>query len=134
MTLKRRLLFVAAVVSLIAVALILSRAQAVPDTLPTELSDRAFWQMVVDFSEPDGLFRSDNFVSNERTYQEVIPELKLRALPNGVYLFGSQRLWFRNPDVDSSGVSGFYQFGANNSDALRARFCGFCEATQNQSG
>ena len=86
MTIKRRLLFVAAVVSLCAVALILSRAQAVPDTLPTELNDRAFWQMVVDFSEPDGQFRSDNFVSNERTYQEVIPELKLRALPNGVYL------------------------------------------------
>jgi porin len=40
---------------------------------------------------------------------------------NGVYLFGSQRLWFRHPDVDSSGVSGFYQFGANNSDALLAR-------------
>ncbi|WP_233578911.1 carbohydrate porin [Tautonia sociabilis] len=40
---------------------------------------------------------------------------------NGVYLFGSQRLWFRKPDLDSSGVSGFYQFGANNSDALLAR-------------
>src|SRR4029453_10649222 len=40
---------------------------------------------------------------------------------NGVYLFGAQRLWFRRPGVDSSGVSGFYQFGANNSDALLAR-------------
>ena len=39
----------------------------------------------------------------------------------GTYLFGSQRLWFRNPGVDSSGVSGFYQFGANNTNALRAR-------------
>jgi porin len=39
----------------------------------------------------------------------------------GVYLFGAQRLWFRNPGVDESGVSGFYQFGANNSDALLAR-------------
>ncbi len=39
----------------------------------------------------------------------------------GVYLFGSQRLWFRNPGVDSSGISGFYQFGANNSNALHAR-------------
>jgi porin len=38
-----------------------------------------------------------------------------------VYLFGAQRLWFRRPGVDSSGVSGFYQFGANNSDALLAR-------------
>ena len=40
----------------------------------------------------------------------------------GTYLFGSQRLWFRKPDVDSSGVSGFYQFGANNSNALLARY------------
>ena len=39
----------------------------------------------------------------------------------GVYLFGSQRLWFRHPGRDNSGVSGFYQFGANNSNALAAR-------------
>jgi porin len=39
----------------------------------------------------------------------------------GVYLFGAQRLWFRRPGVDNSGVSGFYQFGANNSNALHAR-------------
>ena len=38
-----------------------------------------------------------------------------------MYLFGSQRLWFRHPGEDSSGVSGFYQFGANNSNALLAR-------------
>lgn len=34
---------------------------------------------------------------------------------NGMYLYGSQRLWFRRPGLDNSGVSGFYQFGANNS-------------------
>ena len=39
----------------------------------------------------------------------------------GTYLFGAQRLWFRNPGVDNSGVSGFYQFGANDSNALHAR-------------
>jgi porin len=39
----------------------------------------------------------------------------------GVYLFGAQRLWFRRPGVDNSGISGFYQFGANDSDALHAR-------------
>ena len=86
MTVKHRTLFATAVLSLCVVALFVSRAQVVTDTLPTELSDRAFWQMVVDFSEADGIFRSDNFVSNERTYQDVIPELKRRALPNGVYL------------------------------------------------
>jgi hypothetical protein len=86
MTANRRPLLVAAVLSICGVALIVSRGQVASDTLPTELNDRVFWQMVTDFSEPDGLFRSDNFVSNERTYQEVIPELKRRALPNGVYL------------------------------------------------
>jgi porin len=39
----------------------------------------------------------------------------------GVYLFGAQRLWFRRPGVDNSGISGFYQFGANDSNALHAR-------------
>jgi hypothetical protein len=86
MTAKRRPLLVAAVLSICGVALIVSRAQIATNTLPTELNDGVFWQMVTDFSEPGGLFRSDNFVSNERTYQEVIPELKRRALPNGVYL------------------------------------------------
>ena len=62
------------------------RAQSIPDTLPSELSDKDFWSIVTDYSEPDGFFRSDNLVSNERTFQEVIPELKKRALANGVYL------------------------------------------------
>jgi porin len=39
----------------------------------------------------------------------------------GTYVFGSQRLWFRNPGVDSSGISGFYQLAANDSNALHAR-------------
>src|SRR5947209_5881163 len=52
------------------------RAQTVPDTLPSELSDKDFWSIVTDYSEPDGFFRSDNLVSNERTFQEVIPTLQ----------------------------------------------------------
>jgi porin len=39
----------------------------------------------------------------------------------GVYLFGAQRLWFRRPGVDNSGISGFYQYGANNSNTMFAR-------------
>jgi hypothetical protein len=37
-------------------------------------------------SEPGGFFRSDNFLSNETTYQEVIPELRKRVSPDGVYV------------------------------------------------
>ena len=40
--------------------------------------------------------------------------------PGGLSL-RAHRLWFRHPGVDNSGVSGFYQFGANNSNALPAR-------------
>jgi porin len=37
---------------------------------------------------------------------------------HGFYTFGSQRLWVRNPGVDSSGITGFFQFGVNDSDTL----------------
>jgi porin len=36
----------------------------------------------------------------------------------GTYLFGSQRLWYRHPGFDTSGVSGFYQYGISNSKVL----------------
>jgi porin len=38
----------------------------------------------------------------------------------GLYTFATQRLWLRNPGVDSSGVSSFVQFGINTSDTLPA--------------
>lgn len=37
---------------------------------------------------------------------------------SGMYLFGSQRLWYKNPGVDNAGISAFYQYGINNSTAL----------------
>jgi hypothetical protein len=77
---------VAACVSIAALLGVRAQSQSRPDTLPAELSDKEFWSLVSEYSEPDGFFRSDNLVSNERTFQEVIPELKKRALPNGVYL------------------------------------------------
>jgi hypothetical protein len=55
------------------------------ETLPLQLSDQAFWSMVTDFSETGGYFRSDNFVSNETTFQYVIKDLK-KTKPGGVYL------------------------------------------------
>ena len=84
---RRQLLVTAALcVSLFGAGFLAVRAQVVPDTLPAELGDREFWSLITESSEPDGFFRSDNLVSNERTFQEVIPELKKRALANGVYL------------------------------------------------
>ena len=37
-------------------------------------------------SEPDGFFRSDNLVSNEDTFQYVIPDLQRVVKPGGVYV------------------------------------------------
>lgn len=37
---------------------------------------------------------------------------------SGYYLFGSQRLWYRDPGIDNSGVSAFFQYGGNNSSVL----------------
>lgn len=39
----------------------------------------------------------------------------------GAYLFGSQRLWYRYPGEDISGISGFYQYGISNSKVLAMR-------------
>ncbi len=55
-------------------------------SLPERLSDSAFWALVTESSEPDGYFRSDNLVSNELTFQHVIPELLDLLPPGGVYL------------------------------------------------
>jgi hypothetical protein len=54
--------------------------------LPASLSDAEFWKLVTDLSEPGGFFRSDNFVSNETSFQYVIPELQRTTKPGGVYL------------------------------------------------
>jgi len=59
---------------------------AVPDTLPAQLSDAEFWGMIESFSEPNGYFRSDNLLSNESGLQDVIPKLKERVKPGGVYI------------------------------------------------
>src|SRR4029079_15262106 len=55
-------------------------------TLPTQISDADFWRLVSDFSEPDGNFRSNNFISNEASIVNVIPPLKRLTKPGGVYI------------------------------------------------
>ena len=55
-------------------------------SLPIRLGDREFWKLLTDLSEPNGNFRSDNLVSNEIRYQDVIPQLVRTLKPGGVYL------------------------------------------------
>jgi hypothetical protein len=61
-------------------------AQTAAPTLPAEISDKEFWQMIVDLSEPGGTYPYENFVSNELQYQDVVPALKATTKPGGVYI------------------------------------------------
>lgn len=72
------------VASFVIVARLPVAAQSLP--LPSKLDDSTFWRLVTEYSEPGGFFRSDNFVSNETSFQYVIPGLKQRTKPGGVYL------------------------------------------------
>jgi len=56
------------------------------DTLPARLTDGEFWKMVSDYSEPDGSFISDNYVSNERSYQQVLSSLAVGRNPASSYI------------------------------------------------
>src|ERR1700681_2418648 len=68
--------------------LLARRAALVAQSLPSRISDSAFWRMVTDMSEPGGYFRSDNFVSNESSFQYVIPTLNRILTPGSVYMGG----------------------------------------------
>lgn len=68
------------------VACLTAHPAARAQTIPSRLSDADFWKLVTEFSESNGYFRSDNFVSNETTYQWVIPELLRTTSRGGVYL------------------------------------------------
>jgi hypothetical protein len=54
--------------------------------LPARLSDAEFWALIGELSEPDGFFRSDNLVSNEDTFQLILPDLQRTVKPGGVYV------------------------------------------------
>jgi hypothetical protein len=56
------------------------------EQLPSRLSDDTFWKLVTDFSEPGGSFVSDNFVSNELAFQDVLTGLTDGRKPGGVYM------------------------------------------------
>ena len=59
------------------------RAAASP---PAKLTDQQFWSLSKDSSEEDGFFRSDNLLSNETSFQYIIPELLKTAKQGRVYI------------------------------------------------
>jgi hypothetical protein len=58
------------------------RAQPAAD----RLTDEAFAALISRLSEEGGAFPVENFVSNERTFQVVIPRLREHVRPGGVYI------------------------------------------------
>ena len=66
-------------------------AGVVQNTLPNSLTDREFWALSEQLSEPDGFFRSnsgspDNLLSNELPVSVMATALSERVKPGGVYL------------------------------------------------
>jgi hypothetical protein len=78
-------LALAALIALAAVY-VAPRPDASSGPLPRKFSDADFWNIVTTFSENGGYFRSDNFISNETTFQWVIPDLRKKLKRDGVYL------------------------------------------------
>ena len=85
MTSRRRLLVLAITVLALCVTTGVQVVTPAP-SLPARLSDREFWRLVTESSEPDGYFRSDNLLSNELGFQYVIPELARMARPGRIYM------------------------------------------------
>jgi hypothetical protein len=81
----RRRTLLAVVVAALALG-IRSPAPVAQTTLAERLTDNEFWGLVEDMSEPEGFFRSDNLVSNEDTFQIILPELQRTIRPGGVYV------------------------------------------------
>src|SRR5215467_3108488 len=65
-----------AVAALTSVTLVQARR---PVDFPSRLTDQEYWSLTETASEPNGEFQSDNFLSNERGYQWVIPDLLTTA-------------------------------------------------------
>lgn len=82
---SRHVRVVAVAVGLV-LPLCVGRAQSKRSSLPERLSDQEFWRLSTQMSEPNGFFRSDNLVSNEHTFQFVLPSLVRQVTPGGVYL------------------------------------------------
>jgi hypothetical protein len=85
---RSRVLLASAVVLATALTIPAHAPAVVQATVPApdSLTDAEFWDFFRSMSEPDGYFLSENFVSNEVSFQHVIPTLQRNLTANGVYL------------------------------------------------
>src|SRR5438105_14177701 len=70
----------AAILALIAVV------RAVPAARLTNEGSSPFAQQIAALSEPAGYFDTDNLISNESSYLQVVPELRRAGISGGAYI------------------------------------------------
>jgi hypothetical protein len=75
-----------ACITLLLLGLPASGLDARRPTLPDRLDDATFWRLFTELSESGGTFRSENLVSNERSYPAVLPEVARRSSKAGAYV------------------------------------------------
>ena len=87
--------------SLVAVAILFAVTSLAvqTNTLPSEISDKEFWRLIADLSEPGGSYPYENFVSNELQVQDVIPALKAITKP------GAHKVWYEAGKVVSNEIT-----------------------------
>jgi hypothetical protein len=83
---RRRRALTSAIACAVACLLVQAPSTQAREGLPARLSDAEFRALITDLSEPEGIFRSDNLVSNEDTFQVVLPELQRTVKAGGVYV------------------------------------------------
>ncbi len=76
----------AALLAIAAAMLIRTSTGSAADTLPSQISDAEFWRFVTEFSEPNGPYPYENYVSNEIMLQRVIPAARKEIKPGGVLI------------------------------------------------
>src|SRR5215471_14164732 len=75
-------------IAVIAALLVFVPTFRAADTLPAQLTDEQMWGMIskTGFSEDCGSFRSENYLSNEISFQNVVEPLRATAKAGEVYL------------------------------------------------
>jgi hypothetical protein len=74
------------VVLILVVLILLGSSFRAADTLPTTITDAEFWKIIDTFSERGGKFDFEMYMSNEVTFQNIIPDLVTRVPPGSAYI------------------------------------------------
>ena len=71
---------------ILALTLVLITTDLASGQIPARLTDQEFWKLIESISEPDGDFRSDNLLSNEMVFAQMLPEFLAQTKQGGVYM------------------------------------------------